>query len=154
MSFLSDLEKWKEWERKFLMTLLWAPKLSRIDLPQGKFKDYDLKLTIDGKEYTFEVKNDLQAHTTGNYVVEYRCNKIASWIFSSKADYIVYIMWDDIYIQSRGELIIRLMDLENKKKISWWDWRRSQMFLLKFDKIEELFVKYDTPKHLYEFLWL
>lgn len=139
MSFVKDLAKWKEVEKAFAKYLIDYPGIVSIEFPKWKCKDYDVKMTYwDNKVATYEIKTDFKAQDTGNFVIESRFKWEASWIYASKADYIVqYILWK-WWIQSRPELILRINGIE-KRETKWWDWYQSSLYVIKADKLPELF---------------
>lgn len=51
---------------------------------------YDIKAVINGKAFTFEVKEDFSCARTGNVGVEFECRGFASGIAVSKADFYIY----------------------------------------------------------------
>jgi hypothetical protein len=138
MTFKEDLEKWIEAEKQFVQYLCTCPNFVWVELSQWKFKDYDIKLTSTDRVVTYEVKSDLKAQETGNYCIEYRYYDKPSGIYTSKADYIVYnVMWQ-WRMQSRWELLLRLDKLK-KSSVKWWDWKKSDLWLLKVDTLPILF---------------
>jgi len=139
MSFVKDLAKWKEVEKAFAKYLIDYPDVISIEFPKGKCKDYDVKMTYgNDKVATYEIKTDFKAQNTGNFVIEYRFKWEASWIYASKADYIVQYILGKWWIQSRGELILRINQIE-KRETKWWDWFQSSLYIIKADKLSELF---------------
>lgn len=55
-----------------------------------KSKEYDLRMSYRGKEYTYEIKTDVYKIDTGNLVIEFECRGKASGINVTKADYFTY----------------------------------------------------------------
>lgn len=51
---------------------------------------YDIKARINGKDFTFEVKEDFTCEHTGNVGLEYECRSRPSGIAVSKADFYIY----------------------------------------------------------------
>lgn len=133
MKFEEDLENWRKIERELAQKLVGRDVMKLEFAPKWKYKDWDLKVTYekDGKveEKTFEVKDDIISAKTGNVWFEYRCFGKPSWIYASKADYIVYHLNGKFYYQDRGELLFRLNSVE-KVNLSWWDMNQSQMFVV------------------------
>lgn len=130
MWFEEDLKKWKKAEHEFAYLLLerWA---SMIQLaPDKKFSDWDIKAKQWMLENYYEVKNDDVSETSGNIWFEYRCNWQPSWIYVSKADFIVYKVDDKFYCISRPKLLIRL-EFVNKWRAKWWDNWLADMFIVK-----------------------
>lgn len=149
MTFADDLADWKQAEQEFARYLCTCPKFISIEVSQWKFKDYDIKLTTKDKVVTYEIKSDRKAQDTGNYCIEFSYDNKASWIYSSKADYIVYhLMWQ-WWMAPRGDLILKLDSVE-KKRINWWDWFKSWLWLLKVDTLPQLFTQLDLS---YDYNW-
>lgn len=139
--FVNDLQYWKHFEKEFAKTLIDNKDFISIEIPDKKFIDYDIKLTTKSGSTTYEVKSDTMAHKTGNVVFETRYKWIASWIYASKADYIVYFVKWKCYIQSKWELILRLMNVE-KRVTKWWDWWNSELLVVSCNELEKLFDIY------------
>lgn len=140
MAFVNDLKIGEDAQIKFAKVLLTTKKISKLEIAQGKFKDWDIKITTPSWEETYEVKFDTMAPSTWNFVIETRCSWIASGIYSSKADYIVYNVKWEWRVQERWELILRLIDTE-KRTTKWWDWYRVEMYVIKCEELPNLFDK-------------
>ena len=140
MSFVNDLKIGEDAQIEFAKVLLTTRKISNLEIAQGKFKDWDIKITTPTWEETYEIKFDTMAPNTWNFVIETRCSWIASGIYSSKADYIVYNVKWEWRIQERWELILRLIDTE-KRTTKWWDWYRAEMYVIKCEELPNLFDK-------------
>lgn len=142
MWFAKDLAIWQWTEKEFAKILLDNSKEFRVvslEFAQGKFKDWDIKIDcIPDWIVTYEVKSDTMAETTGNFVIETRFKWNPSWIFTSKADIIVYYIKWQWWVQERGELILRLMNTE-KRETKWWDWFNSTLWVISCDKLPDLF---------------
>lgn len=140
MSFVKDLKIWLEAEKLFMKYLVDYPHMISLELSQGKCTDYDIKMITKDKIITYEVKSDTMADKTGNFVIEFRFKWEASGIYESKADFVVYyIMWE-WRIQKRSELILRLWEVEKEIK-RWWDGWNSELYIIKVEKLPELFEK-------------
>lgn len=138
MSFVKDLALWKSAEKIFAKYLLDYPDFISLEIPDGKFKDYDIKLTTKTKEITYEVKSDTLAPRTWNFVIETRFKWEPSGIYASKCDYVVYNVKWERWIQSRAELILRLIETE-KRVTKWWDGRQSELYVISCDELPKLF---------------
>lgn len=139
MGFAKDLAVGHQAERVFARYLIDYPKLISIEFAQWKFKDYDIKMTYgDNKVATYEIKRDMQAQDTGNVALEIRYKWDASWIYTSKADYIVYYAAWKWYCQTRWELILRL-EKANKRIVKGWDWWQSELMLVKLEDMDKIF---------------
>ena len=144
MSFVKDFQVGKTAEKIFCKYLIDYPWFVSIEVPRGKCTDWDIILTTKDKVITYEVKSDTMADKTGNFVIEYRFKWEPSWIYESKADFIVYnILWE-WRIQKRSELILRIQSVE-KRETKWWDWWNSDLYVIKTEKLPELFEK--LPLH-------
>ena len=144
MWFASDLAIWEDAQKEFAKVLLDNTKEFRVislEFAQWKFKDWDIKIDcVPDWILTYEVKSDTMADKTGNFVIEYRFKWNPSWIFVSKADYIVYYIKWERWIQERWELILRLMNTE-KRETKWWDGYYSSLWVISCDKLPDLFNK-------------
>lgn len=143
MSFVSDLAIWEACQIEFAKLLLNTEKVITLEIAQWNFKLWDIKVTTPEWEKTYEIKKDLKAKDTGNYVIETRASWKPSGIYASHADYIVYNVKWEWRCQSRWELILRLMDVE-KRTTKWGDWRRAEMFVLSCDTLPILFTKIEN----------
>jgi len=109
--------------------------------PDREFKDRDVKLTINWREVTYEVKRDYKSQETGNIALEVRCNNKPSGILASKADFIIFCLDEnEFYFQKRWELLYRLYTF-NKRLTTWGDGDRSEMFLIDKTLLPLLFNK-------------
>lgn len=149
MSFISDLAIGEACQLEFAKLLLDTEKVVGLEIAQWKFKIRDVKITTPEWEKTYEIKKDLKAPETGNYVIETRCSWKASGIYASKADYIVYNVKNERRCQERGELILRLQNVE-KRLTKWGDWFRAEMYVLKCDTLPVLFDKLETNEQARE----
>ena len=143
MDFNLTLESWREVERAFVIKML--SKCSDIEkiefAPDMQFKDWDVKLTIWGRDITYECKRDFKSQETWNIALEIKCNWKPSGIFASKADYIIYCLSEDeFYWRDRGELLYDLCDI-SKYKTLWWDWERAEMYIISKELLPILFKK-------------
>lgn len=128
--FEEDLKSWRNTEVEFAMRLLkrWA---SMVELaPDMKFSDWDIRARRWWIDNYYEIKDDKISRNTGNVGFEYMCNGEPSWVYLSKADYIVYKVEDKFYCVPRPKLLIRL-EFVNKEKRKWWDWDRANLFIVK-----------------------
>ena len=127
MSFVESNKLGKEAEKAFIHYLIDA---------------YDIINLV----VTYEVKSDRRSEDTWNLCIEYMYNGNSSWIYSSKADYIVYYCDMKWWIQDRWLLLWKINDVEKEMK-KWWDNNLSKLFLIKVDKLPELFNQLDwLPK--------
>ncbi len=67
--------------------------IARLGIPAGDIerctsKGYDIKIISKG--WTFEVKNDLMAHQTGNVAIEYESRGKSTALAATTADFWVY----------------------------------------------------------------
>lgn len=142
MSFESDLENGRRVEKELAQKLVCRDIMKLEYAPKESYKDWDLKITYEdnGKvcEKTFEVKDDIISAQTWNVWFEYRCFGKPSWIYASKADYIVYHLNNRFYYQDRWELLYRLDKVE-KTDVSWWDNNQSQMYIVSKKYLNNLF---------------
>jgi hypothetical protein len=143
MDFNKTLESWKKIEKEFAKIMI--DRYSNIDkvefAPDIQFKDWDVKLTIWGREITYEVKRDYKSQETWNIALEIKCNWKPSWIFASKADFIIYCLNEnEFYWQNRWELLYRIADIA-KYKTMWWDGERAEMYIIEKELLLLLFNK-------------
>ena len=138
--FKEDLESWKQVEREFASKLM-KRDVSKIEFSQWKFKERDVKATFKklwhDVEKTFEIKNDIVSERTGNVWFEVTCNSEPSWVFASKADYIVYKLWDKFYYMDRARLLMWLASVD-KEIVMWWDNNKSELFLVKKERFNAM----------------
>ena len=138
--FKEDLKVWKAIEREFASKLMnW--NVSKIEFSQWKFKERDVKATFKklwhDVEKTFEIKNDIVSERTGNVWFEVTFNWEPSWVFASKADYIVYKLWDTFHYVDRARLLLWLASV-NKEIVIWWDENKSELFLVKKERFNAM----------------
>lgn len=143
MDFNITLEWWKRIERLFVAKMLSKyPEIEKVEFaPDMQFKDRDVKLTIWWKEVYYEIKRDFKSQETWNIALEIKCNWKPSWIFASKADFIIYCLNEnEFYWQNRWELLYRVADI-HKYKTLWWDWERAEMYIIAKELLPFLFNK-------------
>lgn len=145
MTFTKDLAIGRSAEKEFAKLLLDTKHIISLEFSQGKFKDWDIKTNETPEwEVTYEIKSDTMASSTWNFVVEFRGSKWnASGIYTSKADYIVYYIKWEWWIQERGELILRLINTE-KEEVKGWDWKLTSMREIKCTELPNLFTKLEV----------
>lgn len=86
--FQLDLEFGKIYERKLTQIV---PN-DKSEIMEGYFPDYDVIITKDNKETTYEVKSDRLAYKTGNMAIEFKHNNKPSGISITKAEYYAYFI--------------------------------------------------------------
>ena len=143
MDFNKTLESWKKIEKEFAKIMI--DRYSNIEkvefAPDTQFKDWDVKITVGWIERTYEIKRDFKSQETWNIALEIKCNWKPSWIFASKADFIIYCLnEDEFYWQNRWELLYRIADI-NKYKTVWWDGERAEMYIIAKELLPLLFNK-------------
>lgn len=143
MTFTNDLAIGRKAEKEFAKLLIDIEKVISLEFSQWKFPYRDIKIITPDWEKTYEVKSDTKAQDTGNFVIESRFKWSPSWIFTSKADYIVYYVKWEWWVAERWALILKLIDIE-KEEVKGWDWRQSTMWKIKCTELPNLFSKIKT----------
>lgn len=143
MDFNKTLESWKKIEKEFAKIMI--DRYSNIEkvefAPDKQFKDWDVKITVGWIERTYEIKRDFKSQETWNIALEIKCNWKPSWIFASKADFIIYCLNEnEFYWQNRWELLYRIADIA-KYKTMWWDGERAEMYIIAKEFLPLLFNK-------------
>jgi len=87
-NFKEDLPIAIETEKQVAQILVELYKAKIIEFEHTN--KYDILAEINGKNCTFEVKEDFICETTGNVGLEYECRGKASGIQTSIADYYIY----------------------------------------------------------------
>jgi hypothetical protein len=87
-NFNKDLEDGKAAELEVAQRLITRLNLAEDDIEHSSSKGYDLKIISKG--WTFEVKNDLMAHQTGNVAIEYECRGKPTALAATTAEFWVY----------------------------------------------------------------
>lgn len=88
-NFNKDLQDGQRAEREAIEKLqIHFPEIS--DFRQSNTKDFDIEGIVDGQPITFEVKNDLMAHQTGNVAIEYECRGKTSGLAVTTANFWIY----------------------------------------------------------------
>lgn len=123
--FEEDLKNWMHIENVFLKKI-YNNKIFKTE--RGwKNADWDLKvIKEDWTETTYEVKsNTSDTHVAFEYEFKWK----PSWIFRSKADFIVYYYDGKFHVQTRWKFLERFMDL-HKWKTNWWDDGQSSLYVM------------------------
>jgi len=114
-NFIKDLTVAKKTEKEVAAIL--EKKYNAKILEFGKDHRYDILALIDGKEVSFEVKEDFMCQHTNNIAVEFECRGKKSGINTTEADYYIYVVpkAGDVtaYIMYKTSEIIR--KIEDKK---------------------------------------
>ena len=147
MEFQKTLESWKKMEKAFVKKMLDMYDVEKVEFaPDIQFKDWDVKLTIWGREIGDELKRDFKSQETWNIALEIKCNWKPSGIFASKADYIIYCLNDwEFWFRNRWELLYDLCDIAKYKTLGW-DWERAEMYIISKELLPILFRKLDGGK--------
>lgn len=87
-NFNKDLIDGKAAELEVAQRLIARLNLTEGDIEHSSSKGYDLKIISKG--WTFEVKNDLMAHQTGNIAIEYECRGKPTALAATTAEFWVY----------------------------------------------------------------
>ena len=142
MEFSKTLESWKKIEKEFVKKMLDMYDVEKVEFaPDTQFKDWDVKLTIWGKEVLYEVKRDYKSQETLNIALEIKCNWKPSGIFASKADFIIYCLNEnEFYFRNRWELLYDLCDIAKYKTLGW-DGERAEMYIISKELLPILFRK-------------
>lgn len=107
--FYKDLETGKEAERLFaeIATVKLGATQVKFNTSNKKevLREWDIKYTnTEGKEVTFEIKNDLLSTSTGNFAVEFWGTNHASGIDATTANYWVILSGAKFYIFKTKDL--------------------------------------------------
>ena len=136
-----DVKKWKLVEKEFIYRLLMKYTISHIDIAQWDFKDWDIRATfmINWKpvEVTYEVKCDTVFTRTNGVGIEFQYDWMASGIFRSKADCIVYKLGEKFWCVDRAKLLVYLTQA-NKTYKSGWDGWKSELWVIPAEEFYKL----------------
>ena len=80
-----------------------------------KLRDYDFKLTGDGKELTFEVKADAKEANTGNLFMEYKSRGKVSGIYRSISDFIVFVLKAGTMLIFNRQALLSYLELNKSR---------------------------------------
>lgn len=141
MTFYDSLNIGEKAQKDFAKILLDTENVVKLEFAQGKFPDWDIKITTPKWEKTYEVKIDTISRNTGSFCVEHKYKGKASWIFASKADYVAYNIADEWWLAERSELVLRLPETERERELNWWDGNYSSLRIFSWDKLPDLFTK-------------
>ena len=130
MNFVEDLKFGKKYEIELLKYL----DYESYDFVDGLFKDYDLKININQKSTTYEVKADRITYKTNNIAIEYECSKKKSGILTTKADFYAYFIIKpndnyDLYIIPTKDIKAFIKEKKYKRIVNGGDNYNSKMYL-------------------------
>lgn len=113
-------------------------------MSKGNFKEWDVKMTKDGFDLTFEVKADRLATKTGNMAIEIACSGKPSGLTASKADYWAYFIHGtrDWYMMDTEELR-DMLKAKKYREVNGGDGWRSRMVLVPLKDLEAFRQTYD-----------
>lgn len=130
MSFVGDLEVWREYEKRILEYLAKSyPNMRLAKNPNKLGIDLVSPLGVN-----VEVKFDRMMGNTGNIFIEYECNWKASWIY--KYDNLhLFAYWNNeiFYLFNANKLrkdIKKMLETKEYRIIAWWDGWRSKWVLI------------------------
>ena len=153
MGFKNDLQFGKKYEG----ISMGFNNFDRIVLaPPRQFKDWDYYTVTGDKKTSYEVKSDKLSYKTGNLAIEFQCNKKASGLTATKADYWYYFVVDsknkyEVYkfpVDELKQLVLR----ENCRQVNGGDGWRARMYLLKKSKCSKYKIK--PEKKVYKWRWI
>jgi len=111
-NFNKDLQDGQRAEREAIEKLqIHFPEIS--DFRQSNTKHYDIEGLMDGQPITFEVKNDLMAHQTGNVAIEYECRGKASGLATTTAIFWIY-KFDNTFFLFETKVLRKRLFAEKK----------------------------------------
>ena len=146
MNFKNDLKFGKKYEMELLKYL----DYNIYETKDGLFKEYDLKININQKSITYEVKADRLTYITNNIAIEYECSKKDSGISTTKSDFYAYFIIKpndnyDLYIIPTED--IKTFIKENKfiRIVNGGDNYNSKMYLFNVN----IFKKYNIKLFSY-----
>jgi len=87
-NFRKDLSTAKNTEQEIAQLLLY--KYGAIVKEYRTDSKYDLLASINGVDYTFEIKEDFLSGKTGNFAIEFSCRGKPSGISTTEADFYIY----------------------------------------------------------------
>lgn len=140
MQFVKSLKIGKEAEKVFMKYLVDYPDMVSLEFSKWRCKDYDIKMVTKDKEITYEVKSDRRSEETGNCCIECKYKWQDSWIYWSKADYIVYYSDKKRRIQEREALIQWIKD-NPPQETHWGDGGWSKLYLYPVERLPEMFLQ-------------
>jgi hypothetical protein len=136
MCFRNDLEFGKQYEKK-LVEFLGATEYIQSE---GKVKEWDLKITQNGKQTVYEVKADRMMYRTNNFCIEYESYGNPSGIISTTAEYYAYFEVGTKYLYIIPVSVIKkaIVDVKYTRKLSGGDRWNNRFYL--FPK--QVFMEY------------
>ena len=142
MNFKNDLKFGKKYEMELLKYL----DYNIYETKDGLFKEYDLKININQKSITYEVKADRLTYITNNIAIEYECSKKDSGISTTKSDFYAYFIIKpndnyDLYIIPTED--IKTFIKENKfiRIVNGGDNYNSKMYLFNVNIFKNFIIK-------------
>lgn len=136
-NFKKDLADGKAAEEEVKLLLISRLNLAESDIEHSSSKGYDLK--IISKDWTFEVKNDLMAHQTGNVAIEYESRGKPTAIAATTAEFWVY-KFAGSFFAFRTETLKRKLFKEKQffKAVTGGDaGSNTKMFLVKVEEFKK-----------------
>jgi hypothetical protein len=142
MNFKNDLKFGKKYEMELLKYLDYDIYKTK----DGLFKDYDLKININQKSITYEVKADRLTYITNNIAIEYECSKKDSGISTTKSDFYAYFIIKpnddyDLYIIPTIEIKNLIKLKQYKRVVNGGDNYNSKMYLFNISLFKNYIIK-------------
>jgi hypothetical protein len=136
-NFSKDLADGKAAEAEVAARLMARLGIGEDDIERSSSKGYDLKIVSKG--WTFEVKNDLMAHQTGNVAIEYECRGKPTALSVTTAEFWVY-KFAGQFFAFRTETLRRLLFEEKKylRQVTGGDaGSNTKMYLVKVEEFKK-----------------
>lgn len=114
-----EIGKKAEWEVAYI--LLRRGRVINIHMPPGNFPYYDIQVTTEKNEQTYEVKVDRLWIKSTEVGIEYEKKWKPTGIAITKADYMVYKLGNSYWCANRPKLVSLLMKSQTKRDCVGWD---------------------------------
>ena len=142
MNFKNDLKFGKKYEMELLKYL----DYNIYETKDGLFKEYDLKIKINQKSTTYEVKADRITYKTNNIAIEYECSKKKSGISTTKSDFYAYFIIKpndnyDLYIIPTKDIKAFIKENKYKRIVNGGDNYNSKMYLFDINIFKNFIIK-------------
>lgn len=128
-------------EKEFASRLLKYDSIKSIEFSEWEFTDYDIRAVFNiwWKLITkdIEVKCDTVFTRTNGVGIEFQYDWVASGIFKSKADCVVYKLGEKFWCVDRAKLLVYLTQADKTYKSGWDGWK-SELWVIPAEEFYKL----------------
>ena len=146
MEWKESYELGRKAELEFMAKLVLLWNVLEFRQPEGKFEEYDMEIKFrDCKTRFFEVKLDRLWVNSHMVWIEYEKKGKPTGICVTKADFVVYKLWDYFWCVNRSKLINLILNSVSRIDCQWWDDWTVKLRVISEEEFYSIAKKVDEP---------